>query len=181
MRVTIEHREESAGPSGSTKNHFVDCTVEFSEEEKAIIKARDLYNHNFRVGPATPISSQAAFVGAGLLNSLGRLGVLSGVVLGILSAFIRGESGTIAGWLLFIGAALWIYAATVMRRQDKRVSEPDQIIKLRNLLDRRRFTVYASSPAQAQTIEEEIRNALTYTKQLLTASAELKAKQTFEL
>jgi hypothetical protein len=38
MRVTIEHREESAGILGSTKHHFVDCSVEFSEEEKAIIK-----------------------------------------------------------------------------------------------------------------------------------------------
>lgn len=181
MRVTIEHREESAGLTGSTKHHYVDSTVEFSEEEKAIIKARDLYNHNFTVGPATPISSEAAFIGSGALNSLGRLGVIGGFVLGLLSPAIGGASGTIAGWCIFLGAIAWIYAAVTMRRQDKRISNPDQVIKLRDLLNSGRFTVYAASPARAQDIDEEIRGALTYAKQLITASAELKAKQTFEL
>lgn len=181
MRVTIEHREESAGLTGSTKHHYVDCRVEFSEEEKAIIKARDLNNHNFTVGPATPISSGAAFVGSGALNSLGRLGVIGGFVLGFLSPLIGGASGTIAGWCIFLGAIAWIYAAVVMRRQEKRVTDPDQIIKLKDLVNRGSFTVYASSPAHAQDIDEEIRSDLTYAKQLITASAEIKAKQTFEL
>src|SRR5438132_2151850 len=42
MRVTIEHREHAAGVTGMTRNHYVDCTVEFSEEEKPIVGQRGL-------------------------------------------------------------------------------------------------------------------------------------------
>lgn len=181
MRVTIEHREESAGLNGSTKHHYVDCAVEFTEEEKAIIQARDLYNHNFTVGPAIPISSGAAFIGSGLLNSLGRLGVVGGLILGLLSPFFGGATGTIAGFCIFLGAGAWAYAAFVMRQQNKRVENPDQLIKVKDLVDRGRFTVYASSPAGAHAIDDDIRGALANTKQLITASAELKSKETFEL
>ena len=181
MRVTIEHREQASGMTGSTKHYYVDCAIELTEEEKAIIKARDLYDHNFTVGPATPVSSKAAYIGSGSLNSLGRLGVIGGVILGVLSPAIGGASGTLAGWMLFLGAGFWIYSSMVMRRQDKRLENPDRVIKLKDLLNNGRFTVYAASPAHAQAIEEDIRASLTNAKQLITASAELKAKQTFEL
>ncbi len=169
MQVTIEHREESAGLTGSTKHHYVDCTVGFSEEEKAIIKARALYDHNFVVGSATPISSQVAYVGSGALNSLGRIGVIGGIILGFLSPFIGGASGMIAGWCVFLGAAAWIYAAVVMRRQNKRIADPDQVIKLKDLVNRGNFTVYASSPAGAQDVDEEIRGALSRMASLASA------------
>lgn len=180
MRVTIEHREESAGLTGATKHHYVDCTVEFSEEERAVIKARDLYNQNFTLKAATPVPSQVAYVGSGFLNSLGRLGVLGGVIMGLLSTVTGGVLGTIAGFSIFAGACLWIYAAMQTRMQDKRINTPEQVIKLRDLLNGR-VTVHASSPAEAHDIEDDIRNALASVKALLTASAELRAKQTFEL
>jgi hypothetical protein len=181
MRVTIEHRENAGGVTGATKHHFVDCTVAFSEEEKAIIKARGLHDHSFTVGPATPIASGAAYIGSGALNSLGRLGVVGGFVLGVFSSAIGGSAGLIAGWCVFLGAGLWIYAAVVMRKQEKRLTDPDQVITLKNLLNNGRFTVYASSPLHAQSIEQEIRDSLSYVKQLITAGAEIKPKQTFEL
>ena len=47
MRVTMEHREES-GIVFDEKNYYVDTTVVFSEEERAIIKARGLAGQNLR-------------------------------------------------------------------------------------------------------------------------------------
>ena len=38
MRVTIEHRESVSGIRAAHKDCYIDCQVEFSEEEKAIIK-----------------------------------------------------------------------------------------------------------------------------------------------
>ena len=182
MRVTIEHREESAGLTGATKHYFVDCAVAFSEEEKAIIKTRDLYGHNFTVGPATPISSPAAYAGSGALNSLGRLMLVGGGILLLISPLI-GEMpyGPLGFFGAIAGGVLWAFAAWKMRQQDNRISDPDQVIKLRSLLSGRPFTVYASSPAGAQEIDDDIRAALGNTKELIVASSEIKAKQTFEL
>lgn len=55
MRVTIEHREATTGVLNSHKQSFVDCTVNFSEEERAIVKERDLYGQGFSVRTSTPL------------------------------------------------------------------------------------------------------------------------------
>ena len=47
MRVTIEHREQASGVTGKHKDCYVDCKVEFNEEERAIVKARDLWTEGF--------------------------------------------------------------------------------------------------------------------------------------
>jgi hypothetical protein len=180
VRITIEHREESAGLTGATKHHFVDCTVEFSEEEKAIIKARDLYNHNFTVGPATPLASTAAFYGTGFLNLAGRLTLIAGVVMFIASAWWRPYEG-IGMAMMLVGGGMWAFAAYDMRKHVKRIEEPSQTIRLRQLLNRGRFTVYAPSPAAAGAIEQDIRDALATAKHYISSSAELRPKQTFEL
>ena len=60
MRVTIEHRETTTGMTGNHKDCYIDCQVEFSEEEKAIIKARDLYRQGFTVRTSTPLPTKRA-------------------------------------------------------------------------------------------------------------------------
>ena len=182
MRVTIEHREESAGLSGATKHHYVDCSVEFSEEEKAIIKARDLYNQNFRTGLATPSASGNVYVANATLSLVGRLMVVIGVpVFGIIAPFKGGIFGPLAGFCFFAGAALWGYGAFAMHRQENRLEAVDQTVRLRDLVNKGRFTVYAPDPQRANDIEQELRAALMSAKKLITDSAELKPRQTFEL
>jgi len=181
MRVTINHREESAGLTGGTKHHFVDCNIEFSEEEKAIIRGRDLKDTNFTVPSAAPLPSQAAYVGSGLLNSLGRLGVVGGFILGIISAFTGGALGTIAGMMMFFGAILWAWAAFSSRSQNKAIENRDQVIRLGDLLSHGSFTCHAANPAYAKSIEDEIKENLASVKQIIRDSAELQKTSTFEL
>ena len=50
MRVTLSTRQVD-GIFPWRKQYFVDCTVLFSEEEKAIIHERVLGEHYFPVGP----------------------------------------------------------------------------------------------------------------------------------
>src|SRR5882757_9774281 len=52
MRVTIDHREVL---SAFGRIHFyIDCTVQFSEAERAVIRNRQLGDHSIQVGGAVP-------------------------------------------------------------------------------------------------------------------------------
>lgn len=181
MRVTIEHREESAGLTGSTKHHFVDCAVQFGEEEKAIINSRDLRGTNFTVNAANPLPSNTEFLGTGALNMLGRIGVIVGIPFGFISPFIGGSAGTIAGLMVFFGACAWIYSAFVIRKQDKTIEQREQTVTIGDLLKHGRFSVHAASPAHAQVLEDDIKQHLSDVKNVIKNSAELKQSQTFEL
>jgi len=180
MHVAIEHREDAGGVTGARRRYFIDCTVRFSEEERAIIKARDLYRHDIVVRPDTLLPSQAASVGTAFMRSGGCLLAIVAVVLGFVSAFTHSGEG-LSYLLLAGGIGLVIYSWRRGRRQDKRLETPEQVIKLSQLLSDPRFTVHAFDPAHAKSVEEEIRAQLVALKGLLTGSAELRSKQTFEL
>lgn len=68
MRVTIEHREATSGVLGKHTESYVDCTVQFSEEERAIVQARDLYREGFFVRTSTPLPSQGSTLGTNLMR-----------------------------------------------------------------------------------------------------------------
>lgn len=182
MRVTIKHREESAGITGSTKHHFVDCAVEFGEEEKAIITARDLKNTNFTVPSASPLPTTSAYWSSGILNTLGRLGVIVGIPFAIITAFTKTPGlSALANFMVFGGAILWIGAAIAGRSQNKAIENRDQVIRVGDLLSQGRFTCHAANPAYAKRIEDDIKENLTNVKVIFKESAELQKESTFEL
>jgi len=181
MRVTIEHREQSGGITGARRTYFVDCTVQFSEEERAIIKARDLYETGFDIHAANPLPSRVAYVGSGLIRSIGRLLILGGVGLGIYVVFAHTSGGDLGYLMFFAGICLEIYGWWRGRQQDKRIEQPEQTITIRRLLSKPRFTVHAYDPASAKVIEHDIRSNLEGLKQTIQVSAELKPTQSFEL
>jgi hypothetical protein len=71
MRVTIEHRESVSGVLAAHKDCYIDCEVLLSEEEKAIIKHRQLYDHGFTVRTSTPLPKKSSLLGTGLMRSVG--------------------------------------------------------------------------------------------------------------
>lgn len=180
MRVTIEHREETAGVTGNRRNYFVDCDVTFSEEERAIIKARDLYQHNFVLPAATPIPTKSEFYGYPVLRVIGRLMIVVGFVWGIVTAF-QTNGSSLPGPMFFAGIGIEIFAWLKTRKVDKRLDQPEQRITLRMLLNDGRFTVHASDPAAAKEVEEQIRVSLAGIKLTISGSAEISSRQTFEL
>lgn len=177
MRVTIQHREEAEGAGRSRRNYFVDCSVEFSEEEKAIIKVRDLSRRSFDVPAATPPPSMGRMVGTGAMRGLGPLVAVAGLVL----TFFRGAYEVLGGYMLVGGIGFAIYGWLRQRREDKRIELPAQTITIGGLLANQRFTVHAGDPAEAKAMDEEIRGYLVGMKDLIRGSAELGSKQTFEL
>lgn len=175
MRVTIEHREANAGVLGNHKDCYVDCAINFSEEERAIIKARDLYAQGFEVRTSTPLPSQPSMLGTGLMRGLGPLMMVGGFVWGLAGG------GTPTGLLFFAGLGFTVYGWVRSRKEDKRFESSEQQITIKQLLNKPSFTVHVWNPAAAKGIEEDIRQNLIALKNLIQDSAQLQAKQTFEL
>jgi hypothetical protein len=173
MRVTIEHREESTGVIKDHKDCFVDCKVEFSEEERAIIKERDLYREGFTVRTSTPLPTKTQFFSTNIMRVVGRVLMIGGLIAGI--------AGSNFGFLFLVGAGLEIYSWLRKRREDKRFENDEQTITIKQLLSKPTFTVHAWNAGYAKTIEEDIRGHLVGLKNLLSSSAQLGTKQTFEL
>ena len=83
--------------------------------------------------------------------------------------------------MFFIGIGLFIWGWFRTRKEDKRFESSEQEITVKQLLNKPTFTVHAWNPAAAKGIEETIRENLVSLKNLIQDSAQIQAKQTFEL
>jgi hypothetical protein len=173
MRVTIEHREQTTGVIGNHKECYLDCKVEFSEEERAIIKARDLYDEGFTVRTSTPAPKRTTIYGTNLMRLVGRVAMVAGVILGI--------AGTNFGFLFFVGLGLEIWGWLRYRAEERRMDSEEQTITVKQLLSNPVFSIHAWSAGYAKIIDEEVREHLVKLKNLIELSAEVRATQTFEL
>ena len=175
MRVTIEHRETTTGVLGNHKACYLDLRVDFNEEEKAIIKQRDLYGLDITVLAATAEPTKTQFFSTNIMRVIGRFMMIAGVIWGIAGG------GTPTGLLFFVGVGLEIYGWIRTRTEDKRFESGDQRITVKQLLNKPTFTVHTFDPAASKGLELQVRDQLKYLKDAIANSAELPAKQTFEL
>jgi hypothetical protein len=175
MRVTIEHREVASGALGNHRDSYVDCTVHFSEEERAIVRARDLYREGFTVRTSTPLPNRGSMLGTSLMRSVGPIMIIVGVILGLAGG------GTLTGLLVFAGIGFVIYGRLRSRKEDQRFESSEQEVTVKQLLGKPTFTVHAWNPAAAKGIEESIRENVVALKSLIRNSAELQARRAFEL
>src|SRR5262249_39422434 len=122
MRVTMRHREEGTGITGKWRNYFVDCVIEFSEEELAIIRARSLYDQIVVSGllapSPPPLSRNAPF----WLRSIAPLTAATGFIIAIQSLFTK-VGAALGVFLLLIAAAFWLYGFVGELRQQKSLEE----------------------------------------------------------
>jgi hypothetical protein len=187
VRVTIDHRQATTG-LGSTQSQFVECTVQFSEEEKAIIAVRGLYDHLIVLDNPRPPPSYREYMTAGILLAFAPLIAFVGFFILIFSIanniFSGGQSGggyAVLGGVLFFGAPLgWAVGFLMDRAMSHRFTHPKQFITIREML-LRPFTVHSPDPAYSDLIVEQIKERLTILKAIITGSAELREKQTCEL
>ena len=180
MRVTIEHREQAAGVLGNHKDCYIDCNVEFSEEERAIIKARDLYREGFTIRSSTPEVTKTTLLGSGIMRIAGRFMIIVGIARGLYEGFGHVPTNY-GGLLLVLGIALEVWGFIRQRGEDRRIENPEQEITIKQLLSNPRFTVHTLNAAVSKVFEQEIRDNLVGIKNLIQNSAQLQTKQTFEL
>ncbi len=181
MRVTIEHREATSGVLGKHIKSYVDCTVQFSEEERAIIEARDLYREGFVVRTSTPLPSQVSTLGTGLMRGFGPLMIVGGLLYGMFVEGLAHVNTNFGAPILFLGIGLTVFGFFRSRKEDKRFETDEQEITVKKLLNAPTFTVHAWNPAAAKGIEDDIRENLVSLKNVIKNSAQIQAKQTFEL
>jgi hypothetical protein len=157
MRVTIDHRQQTTG-LGSTQSQFVECTVQFSEEEKAIIGVRGLFDHLIVLDNPRPPPSYREYMTAGILLAFTPLIGLVGFFILVFaianSIFSGGQSGggyAFLGGVLFLGAPLgWAVGFLMDRAMNHRFTHPKQSITIREML-LRPFTVHSPDPAYSET------------------------------
>jgi hypothetical protein len=181
MRVTIEHREQTSGALANHKDSYIDCRVEFNEEERAIVKARDLYREGFSIRTSTPLPSKTQFFGTNVMRAGGFILAIIGIMRWIYEGLAHTPTVHVGGLMALLGAVLFIWGSLRTRKEDKRFESSEQEITVKQLLGNPSFTVHAWNPAAAKGIEETIRENLAALKSLIQNSAELQTKQTFEL
>jgi hypothetical protein len=131
MRVVIEHRQQVTG-LGSKISQFVDCTVQFSEEEKAIIKKRGLGDHIIVLDPPTPPPTYREYMTAGILQGFAPLFAIIGLCFIFYSVFqaISTGRGMNSGapefgtFLLFGSPIGWAVGFLMDRSMDIRFTHP---------------------------------------------------------
>jgi hypothetical protein len=165
---------------GSKLSQFVDCTFQFSEEEKAIIKKRGLGDHIIVLDPPTPPPTYREYMTAGILQGFAPLFAIIGLGLLISSIFNRGQFAEL-GWLLLFGSPIgWAVGFLMDRSMDIRFTHPKQHVSIRSMLAGP-FTVHSPDPAHSDLVVEQIRERLTFLKLVISGSAEPRQRQTYEL
>ena len=179
MRVIIDHRQQNTG-LGSTISQFVECTVQFSEEEKAIIRVRGLNDHIIVLDPPSPPPSYREYMTAGILQGFAPLFAIIGFGLLLSSFFNRGQYAEIGGLLLFGSPIGWAIGFLKDRSMDIRFTHPKQHVSIRAMLAGP-FTVFSPDPAYSDLVVEQIRERLALIKYIISGSADPRQKQTYEL
>ena len=181
MRVTVKHRTKT-GLLPSTQHFYVDCTILFSEEEKAIVKARGLGGHYIVVDPEMlpPIASH--WTAAKLLKALAPLLFLAGCVTGLGMTFAgNGHGGDALTGMSFFTALAMFLGGMALNRHLRAAEQPQQIITLSRLLNSATFSVYAIDNARAKIVHAELTDTLTRLKQELLTNRDILTPETFEL
>ena len=171
MRLTTYYREERVGTLTGNKEFFLVCQVQFSDEERAIIQERGLYDQTVSLPSGTPLPTRMLgwkltvmhyaglilgvpgflIAGSGLLG-LGAGGATAGAVVTALFGLI----------LLAAGVYLFVYVKMRDREARRRIESDDQQLSLRALLRSGMFKIHAYTMAEAREYDQEVRTRLGY-------------------
>ncbi len=181
MRVTIQHRQED-GLLPNKKLHYVDCTVLFSEEEKAIIRERGLGRHYIVADSEVPPVSRSHRRLGILLQALAPVVLLGGCVAGLgmtVAGNSRGGDST-TGFGLFAALAMF-FGGMALKRYFRIAQQPEQAVTLARLLTNPKFTSYAIDNARGKALDLEVRESLARLKNGLLGNRDIKEAETFQL
>jgi hypothetical protein len=177
MRITINHREE-ASLLGNSRRYYLDLTVLFSEEERAIVDTRKLYENTFNLAPGF-LGSSVFFVPVPVIRLCliaWPFLLLSGCVVGMASIVANtGGLGTLLILLSIGSLGFGLYAKYFLRHGYRTEITVGEIIRTPS------FSVLTFNPVQAKSLDAELRDRFTGLKNFLDQSVELAPSDTFEL
>ena len=98
--------------------------------------------------------------------------------------FFGGRSGAgyalIGSVLLVFAPFAWAIGFLMDRAMNHRFTNPKQFVTIREML-LRPFTVHSPDPAYSDIVVDQIRERLTVLKAIISGSAEMREKHTYEL
>jgi hypothetical protein len=168
MRVTIDHRE-AISVFGRTQ-FFIDCTVQFSEAERAVIRNRQLGDHNIAVDHDIPWFRSIRGYIAVLIVLRFTFFFTAVALLPTLAIF---SIWNIHGgwWMLIVMACLGSYVyRKYLERQFKKSAEKRHV-SLSDMLKHKKFTVYAPDAYLAGEAEKSILAQINDLKNRMVAIA----------
>lgn len=174
MRATINHREELSVIG--RLHFFVDCTVQFSEAERAVIRNRQLGDHCIQVDGEHP---EFRSITGYRITIMALTFVFWLLVLLILPALVlMGIFEIHGGWwvlmcMVCIGA--WFYRRYLINRFE--ASHEKRYISLADMLKKPKFTVYTPDAYYAGQAEKSIAMQLNELKERMIAVAPGLAEQ----
>ena len=183
MKLTVAYREKPAGGFSGTKHHFVAFHVEFSNEERAIIQERGLYDQFVSVPSDIPPPTRSGDFLAMIMRLIGIILVPLGALFALL-AHLKPQEASAGGpgWTMLIaGVVLFTIGKIKDVRANKRETSPDQNLTYRRLLTTPDFTVYADSLLEAQGFEASVRETLAATAQSIRQSSAVREQTSYEL
>ena len=107
--------------------------------------------------------------------------IVGGLLYGMIVEGLAHVQTNFGAPVLFLGIGLTVFGFFRSRKEDKRFETDEQHITVKQLLNNPSFTVHAWNPAAAKGIEDDIRENLVSLKNVIKNSAQIQAKQTFEL
>ena len=178
MRAFIEHRGHYRFFIFNPKFTLY-LRLEFSNEERAIVRTRALQNYGFDLSPGFLGSSESQYSGPALQAM--EAGGLALFGIGFICIFVAaGVSafGPVALTCLIAGVLLFWHAQKAKRREKSAYLKE---LTLGYLLDNPSLSIQTVDPAQAPHLEENIRLRLTKLKYFLGQMHRLATERVFEM
>jgi hypothetical protein len=156
MRAIIDQRLAGSGFMGLRASYFIYVELNFSEEEKALIKASDLASYRL-VGDLSDELNfgkrRSALIPVSEL--LGVLVAAGGLTLLVGPMFF--ESGRAAGFIAITAGVAILIAAKIFERFEENKLSRSRVTKLGDVLDKGGFFLEAGSAESAAKLEAKLR------------------------
>jgi hypothetical protein len=172
MKVNITHSTEKR----SRTLYYVNCRVNFSEEEKAVIRARTLGDHTvaFETGWLNMSPDAFTAIPTFLLDKGPRLFGVLAVVTFFVTPLI-----TPFPFLVCLCACGYLWYSRRKAMKGLQATERTEL-KIKDIVGKP-FNLSSASSAAIPPMEQEIADNLTYVKSLITATTVAPTEKVFEL
>jgi hypothetical protein len=181
--LTTAFRDQSASAFSGAKNHYLACHVDFTDEERAIIQERGLYDFHITVPSDTPLPTRGGDFSSMLMRGAGIVLMPLGLLIACAAAMSpAGAGGGIPGALMLIaGIALFAFGKSKDIQANRRDTNPDQTLTFRRLLANPDFVVHAYSLQEAQMFEGGVRETLSGAARYIRENAVAPGQKTYDL
>jgi hypothetical protein len=177
VRASIEHKGHY-GFLGFNPQFILHLDIQFSNEERAIIRTRALQDYVFDLSPGFLAGSESGHSPEALTAfAIGGFWLFAAGIFVIFLAAIVPAFGTLALLMLSGGPVLFWYAFVAKRRAEGGALKQ---VTVGYLVENPALAVRALNPGQASTLDENIRRQLANLKHFLTATHGLAAPRDFE-